>query len=158
MSNSIMAIKRTAAACTLFGVALALLPLVAHAEGDQPRGSSSVVRLVVFQSWLSPLEIVRLPLFICPPSHPWLQNVDLAPGHVVPRGVEIVAAPNPLFVSVTIGGEHTDGQGRVTGWDHGHATNWDARLGQTLQIAAHCTSDPSQAYVRSGDVGSITLR
>ena len=40
--------------------ALALLPLVAHAQGDQPRDSSSVVRIVVaFQIRLRPLEIVR---------------------------------------------------------------------------------------------------
>jgi hypothetical protein len=50
------------------------------------------------------------------------------------------------LMDVVSPGEKTDADGHVIGWnDFGTATNWDLNR-QNVQVWAHCTSDPTQAY------------
>jgi hypothetical protein len=149
MSNSIVsAFKRTAAACTLFGVALACLlgPMPAAANGlpSLARGthSNSFVRERAEEAFINPASGIPLNRYWCPESHPWLLNVPLSPGRIVPNGIEVL---EPGGIGVSIYTYHRDHNGFVTGYEDGSASNW-APTRQQLRIYAYCTNNRNDGY------------
>jgi hypothetical protein len=155
MSNSIMAIKRIAAACTLLGAALAWLvvPMPAAADGlpSLSHGTDSAsadcpapacLRVQAVRIEIKAHDTVPLARFVCPSGHPWLLNVNLSPGRIVPKGIQVLENGG---VGVTIAPLTTDPARFVTGYAAGSATNWPP-FRQELLVYAYCTNNRDHAY------------
>jgi hypothetical protein len=158
MSNSIMAIKRTAAACALSGAALAwlLVPMAAAADGlpSPSHGTDSAStecpapackRMFPVHANLPPFASVAFPKFTCPSDHPWLKKGDVSPGRIVPNGIKVVEKGG---VGVTIHSETRDSHNLVTGYPagEGSAFNWTFEH-RNLKVYAYCTNNRDDAYV-----------
>jgi hypothetical protein len=156
LSNSIIVIKRTAAACTLFGAALAwlLVPMPAAAEGlsslSQGTDSAPPVcsapacqRLLTVRTGIGALGTVVFPRFVCPSHHPWLLNDRLSPGRLVPKGIQVIENGG---VGVSLFPPTEDGSRLVTGYADGSATNWTLNRQEVL-VYASCTNNRADAYV-----------
>lgn len=130
------------------GVVLAATALCGIGAGAAfaatPTATSSNETLLVYRDQLKGLQSVRLPDYQCPADHPWLENVNLAPGRIVPPGVSV---DEPGSVGVTIDGPTTGVANLTVGWssDESSATNWDINP-HLLSIYATCTNEQSQGY------------
>ena len=153
--DAALAIKRTAAACTLLGVALACLlgPMAAAADGlpSLSHGTDSASadcsapacqRLVAVRIGIPAFYSLRFRSFVCPPSHPWLLNAHLAPDRFVPLGIQVIENGG---VGVSIAPTIRDHSGFVTGYADGSATNWTVHR-QELLVYAYCTNNRDHAY------------
>jgi len=107
-----------------------------------------------FRETIKPWDSISIPALSCPSGY--FTNVDLSPGRIVPKGVEVL---EPNAIGVTIAGVKNT---PVTDWwntqhypvtstdpDSGFstATNWDPFSGKELIIRLHCTTDLTKAYM-----------
>ncbi len=129
--------------------AAALCAIGAGAAGADTPPAYSSNRVLVTDITLHGWQSATLNGWHCDAEHPWLVNYDYSPGRIVPLGVEVV---EPGGVGVTEEGDFTTGASNgISGWQNGgdSATNWDV-VDRHLQIWAHCTNDPNQAYQNPG--------
>jgi hypothetical protein len=150
-----MAIKRIAAACALFGVALAwlLVPMPAAADGlpSVSHGTDSApptcsaptcLRLLTVRTGIGALGTVAFPRFVCPSGYPWLLNKDLSPGRLVPKGIQVIENGG---VGVTLYPPATTTGETVIGYADGSATNWTLNRQEVL-VYASCTNNRDDSY------------
>lgn len=104
-----------------------------------------------YRETIKPWDSVKIPSLSCTTG--WLQDVELSPGRIVPKGVQVL---EPGGIAVTISDVKST---QVTDWWHkshfpitgtdadggpSTATNW-AFTSQELVINLHCTTDLSKA-------------
>jgi hypothetical protein len=107
-----------------------------------------------FRETIRPWDSISIPALSCPTGY--FTNVDLAPGRIVPKGVEVL---EPNAIGVTIAAVKNT---PVTDWwnkqhypvtstdpDSGFstATNWDPFSSKELIIRLHCTTSLTKAYM-----------
>ena len=118
---------------------------------DGTTGSTEFTK-VVFKESIGPWKSVNLPPASCG-DHAWLVRGLLAPGRIVPDGVEITE-PGGLGIGVNISFTQkrvwSEGLNVIAG-AYGYdspatATNWSPLLTQELTVTLHCTTDRSKAY------------
>jgi hypothetical protein len=145
--------RRVVAAVATTTAALALTGIGATAANatstTAPRYSYETE---VFRQTVQPWETVTIPSLSCPTGY--LEDVNLSPGRVVPKGVRVV---EPGGVGVTISyvksATVVDYWGQtlhlLTGTDAERglstATNWDVTAGHELVISLTCTTDLGDA-------------
>jgi hypothetical protein len=106
-----------------------------------------------FRETIKPWDSISIPSLSCPSGY--LQDVHLAPGRIVPKGVEVLE-PNAIGVTIaevksTVVRDWWNTQHYpVTGTDASNgfstATNWDPFSSHELVIRLHCTTDLSKAF------------
>lgn len=137
----------TVAATALCGIGMstasAATPVVAAKHGSVSTKAGSPTTIVAYQATLDTWQSVTLPTFACPADQPWLVNLQLSRGRVVPNGVSV---DEPGGIGVTILGAAPGPGGLASGWRSGSgtATNWGTR--NTVTISAVCTSSAAAAY------------
>jgi hypothetical protein len=123
----------------------------AATASDGTAGTTEFTK-VVYRETLAPWQSVSLPPASCGDGA-WLVREALAPGRIVPNGVEITE-PGGLGIGVNISFAQTrfwgEGINAMAG-NHGYtspatATNWSPFLHQQLTVTLHCTTDRSKAY------------
>jgi hypothetical protein len=102
-----------------------------------------------FRETIQGWDSVSIPSASC--GDGWLTREDLAPGRIVPRGVEVI---EPGLVGVSIPWNQTryweEGPTLMSGV-HGidglsaTATNWDPLQPRELVVRLHCTTDRTKA-------------
>ena len=132
-----------AAAVTGLGVG------TASAVGSDPTAYS----VEAFRETVKPWDSITIPSLSCPTGY--LQDVHLAPGRIVPKGVEVLE-PNAIGVTIaevkstTVTDWWNKQHYPVTGTDasggFSTATNWDPFISHELIIRLHCTTDLSKAF------------
>jgi hypothetical protein len=115
-----------------------------------PTGSTEFTK-EVFRETIKPWGSVSIPPASCGEGA-WLVKDNLAPGRIVPSGVEI-NEPGGFGIGVNISFPQTrfwsEGLNVMAG-NHGFtspatATNWSPFLDQELLVKLHCTTDRSKA-------------
>jgi hypothetical protein len=143
--------RKRARAAAVLAVAAAVTGLVVGVgAGTAAAHDGSITTHEVFRSWVKPWETIQIPQLSCPPGT-YLENRQLAPGRIVPKGLEVV---EPGGIGVTINEvTKTDVlyEGTVynmhTGTDPDRlysissATNWDLTSGHELVINLRCTNE-----------------
>ncbi|HEU4998935.1 MAG TPA: hypothetical protein VFT68_08320 [Lapillicoccus sp.] len=122
----------------------------AATASDGTAGTTEFTK-VVFRETIGPWKSVNLPPASCG-DDAWLVKAPLAPGRIVPNGVEITE-PGGFGIGVNISFPQTRfwGEGlNVMAGNHGYtspatATNWSPFLDQELTVTLHCTTDRSKA-------------
>jgi hypothetical protein len=144
---------RSARAATVASlVAVGIVGGVAGAAtaSDGVAGTTEFTK-VVFTETIGPWKSVSLPPASCGDGA-WLVKQPLAPGRIVPNGVEITE-PGGLGIGVNISFPQTrfweEGLNVMAG-NHGYtspatATNWNPLVDQELTVTLHCTTDRSKA-------------
>ena len=120
---------------------------------------SDVVTVTAFHETIKPWDSIAIPSLSCPAGS-YLQNVDLSPGRIVPKGVQVI---EPRFglepggaIGVTIGAAKATPEMRqgvtlcpLTGTNAdgaiSSATNWDPAFPHDLVIQLSCTTDINKA-------------
>jgi hypothetical protein len=122
----------------------------AATAADASAGSTEFTK-VVYRETLAPWQSVSIPPASCGDGA-WLVKEPLAPGRIVPNGVEITE-PGGFGIGVNISFPQTrfrgEGLNAMAG-NHGYtspatATNWSPFLHQQLTVTLHCTTDRSKA-------------
>lgn len=138
-------------------------PSAGYVAAQEARASGQTeYSFEAFRETLAGFASIHVPGMTCP-SGAWLQNVDLSPGRVVPRGVQVI---EPGGVGVTIphasrdrhsGEKSTFGTTfKLEGTDragNASATNWDPFSSRELVINLHCTTDPGKAATEFQPIG-----
>ena len=120
---------------------------------------SDVVTVTAFQETIKPWDSIAIPSRSCP-SGSYLQTVDLSPGRIVPKGVQVI---EPRFglepggaIGVTIGAAKATPEMRqgvmlypLTGTNAdgaiSSATNWDPAFRHDVVIQLSCSTDINKA-------------
>jgi hypothetical protein len=126
---------------------------VSAATAASTTTSADAYSFEAFRETIKPWDSISIPALSCPTGY--FQDVELSPGRIVPKGVEIL---EPSAIGVTIAGVKSV---PVTDWwnkqhhpvtatdpDSGFstATNWDPFSSHELIIRLYCTTDLSKAY------------
>ncbi|HEU4998276.1 MAG TPA: hypothetical protein VFT68_04970 [Lapillicoccus sp.] len=132
-----------AAAVTGLGVG------AASASASDP----SAYSVEAFRETIKPWDSITIPALACPTGY--LQDVHLAPGRIVPKGVEVLE-PNAIGVTISEvtstlvtdwwNRAHYPVTGTTTKGGPSTATNWDPFSSHELVIRLHCTTDLSKAF------------
>ena len=116
--------------------------------------STDTYSFEAFRETIKPWDSISIPALSCPTGY--FQNVELSPGRIVPKGVEVL---EPNAIGVTIAAvKNTPVQDwwnkqhypvTTTDPDSGFssATNWDPFSSHELIIRLHCTTDLTKAYM-----------
>jgi len=142
MTLHIKILAATVVALTLVGTTAASAS--AATTGDLP---DSVIQINGPSGQLKGLQSTGLGSFQCPTDHPYMWNVDLAPGRSVPNGTKVEEAGS-IGVAMdqfreVIG---PDGNGYLAGHTDfiSSATNWDLNT-HDYKIVYYCTSNTALA-------------
>lgn len=121
--------------------------------------ASDVVTVTAFHETIKPWDSISIPSLSCPAGS-YLQNVDLSPGRIVPKGVRVI---EPRFglepggaIGVTIGAAKATPEVRQGVWIYpltgtnadgaiSTATNWDPASSHDLIVQLSCTTDITKA-------------
>ena len=151
MNTTTKALVATAAALAVTG-----LGATAASASSTP---SDVVTVTAFHETIKPWDSISIPSLSCP-SGSYLQNVDLSPGRIVPKGVRVI---EPRFglepggaIGVTIGAAKATPEVRQGVWIYpltgttadgaiSTATNWDPASSHDLIVQLSCTTDVTKA-------------
>jgi hypothetical protein len=121
--------------------------------------TTSDVTVTAFHETVKPWQTIGIPSLSCPAGS-YLQNVDLSPGRIVPKGVQVIEPRYGLApggaVGVTIGAAKATPEVRggyriypLTGTNAdgaiSSATNWDPAASHDIVINLHCTADITKA-------------
>jgi hypothetical protein len=106
-----------------------------------------------FRETIKPWDSITIPSLSCPTGY--LQDVHLAPGRLVPKGVEVLE-PNAIGVTISEvkstlvkdwwNKPHYPVTGTTTEGGPSTATNWDPFSSHELIIRLHCTTDLTKAF------------
>lgn len=121
--------------------------------GTAAAHDGSITKHEVFRATIKPWETVQIPQLSCPPGT-YLENRHLAPGRIVPKGLE-VSEPGSIGVTineVTKTDVYYEGTtyNMHTGTDPDRlysissATNWDPISSRDLVITLSCTNEVSE--------------
>ena len=143
----VAAVLATAGAATAVG-AVGVTPAAAATMT-----SSDTMTIEAFRETVKPWDSISIPSLSCPSGY--LQDVHLAPGRIVPKGVEVLE-PNAIGVTIaevkstTVTDWWNKQHYPVTGTDasggFSTATNWDPFSSHELIIRLHCTTDLTKAF------------
>jgi hypothetical protein len=151
MNTTTKALVATAAALAVTG-----LGATAASASSTP---SDVVTVTAFHETIKPWDSISIPSLSCPAGS-YLQNVDLSPGRIVPKGVRVI---EPRFglepggaIGVTIGAAKATPEVRQGVWIYpltgtnadgaiSTATNWDPASSHDLIVQLSCTTDITKA-------------
>lgn len=119
--------------------------------GTASAHDGSITKREVFRQTIKPWETVQIPKLSCPPGS-YLENRHLAPGRIVPKGLEVI---EPGAIGVTINEvtkEDVFWGGTLYSMHVGtdpdrlysvsSATNWDLFSSHELVINLSCTTEP----------------
>jgi hypothetical protein len=120
----------------------------AHSGGDH---QTSARAIEVFRETVKPFDTIRIPQLSCPGGS-YLENVNLSPGRIVPKGLQVVepggvgvtineVTKEPVLVEGTIYSMHT-GTDPDRLYSISTATNWDPFSSHELVINLSCTTNP----------------
>jgi hypothetical protein len=139
----VLAAAIAAAAVTGLGVG------AASAVSSDPTAYS----VEAFRETIKPWDSITIPSLSCPTGY--LQDVNLSPGRIVPKGVEVLE-PNAIGVTISEvkstlvtdwwNTPHYPVTGTTTEGGPSTATNWDPFTSHELIIRLHCTTDLSKAF------------
>lgn len=130
-------------------IASATVGIVGSSATSAAASGSTEYTVDAFRETIKGWDSVSIPSASC--GDGWLTREDLAPGRIVPRGVEII---EPGLVGVSIPWNQTryweEGPTLMSGV-HGidglsaTATNWDPLQPRELVVRLHCTTDRTKA-------------
>ena len=141
---------------TAAALAVTALGVTAASASSTP---SDVVTVTAFHETVKPWDSIAIPSLSCPAGS-YLQNVDLSPGRIVPKGAQVI---EPRFglepggaIGVTIGAAKATPEMRqgvtlypLTGTNAdgaiSSATNWDPAFRHDVVIQLSCTTDINKA-------------
>ena len=121
--------------------------------------ASDVVTVTAFHETIKPWDSISIPSLSCPAGS-YLQNVDLSPGRIVPKGVRVIESRFGLepggAIGVTIGAAKATPEVRQGVWIYpltgtnadgaiSTATNWDPASSHDLIVQLSCTTDVTKA-------------
>jgi hypothetical protein len=138
------------AATALTVVAAVTGAVLGIGAGSAAAHDGSITKREVFRSWVKPWETIQIPELSCP-SGTYLENRQLAPGRIVPKGLEVVepgtigvtineVTKTDVFYEGTVYSMHT-GTDPDRLYSISSATNWDLTSGHELVINLSCTNE-----------------
>ena len=118
--------------------------------GTASAHDGSITKREVFRQTIKPWETVQITELSCPPGS-YLENRHLAPGRIVPKGLEVIepgaigvtineVTKTDVFYEGTVYNMHT-GTDPDRLYSISSATNWDPFNPQQLVINLSCTNE-----------------
>ncbi len=143
------------AATTLAAGIVAVSAGAATASDTTPQPAPISQTVEVFRTNIAPLSSVTIPSTTCGGNY-LLENTDVSPGRIVPRGVEITGDTGWIGTTITHSAFRTYQPNSVESWLHhgtdaskgaSTATNWDPFTSHELVVNLHCTVDWGKANI-----------
>jgi hypothetical protein len=109
----------------------------------------------VFRATIKPLDSITIPSTSCGTDY-LLQNTDVSPGRIVPRGVEIAGDSGWIGTTISHSAYRSHNPKGTEVWLHhgtdastgaSTATNWDPFTSHELVVNLHCTVDWGKANI-----------
>jgi hypothetical protein len=109
----------------------------------------------VFRATIKPLDSITIPSTSCGTNY-LLENADVSPGRIVPRGVEIAGDSGWIGTTITHSAYRSHNPNGTEVWLHNGtdaskgastATNWDPFNSHELVVNLHCTVDWGKANI-----------
>ena len=127
----------------------------ASATDGTPQPAPTDQTVEVFRATIKPLDSITIPSTSCGTNY-LLENTDVSPGRIVPRGVEITGDSAWIGTTITHSAYWSHNPKGTEVWLHNGtdaskgastATNWDPFTNHELVVNLHCTLDWSKANI-----------
>jgi hypothetical protein len=143
-----LAVAGLIGAATVAGVVLSADIASAGPSASTANGSQTYEK---FRETIKPWDSITIPTMVC--HQGWLVDQDYSPGRIVPRGVEITGDSGSIGTTISHTKFGSGGLRANYGTDamkgNSTATNWDPFSSHELVVKLHCTTDPSQASMKT---------
>ena len=127
----------------------------ASATDAVPQPAPTDQTVEVFRATIKPLDSITIPSTSCGENY-LLENKDVSPGRIVPRGVEITGDSAWIGTTITHSAYRSHNPKGTEVWLHNGtdaskgastATNWDPFASHELVVNLHCTLDWGKANI-----------
>jgi len=127
----------------------------ASASDTTPQPAPTSKTVEVFRENIGPLNSITIPSTSCGGNY-LLENTDVSPGRIVPRGVEIAGDSGWIGTTISHSAYRSHQPNTAEVWLHhgtdastgvSTATNWDPFNSHELVVKLHCTIDWSKANI-----------